>query len=60
MDRDDPFEAHRLEQVRRWAASTTWEDRLAWLESALKFAHELGIDYLEQKRCRVHERRPNG
>ena len=42
------YSDHRKEQILRWA-STTYEQRLQFVENALEFAHSAGINYLEIK-----------
>lgn len=45
------FAATSAEQRRRWAQETTPEERLAWLEEALRFAERAGA---------LQRRGPNG
>ncbi|MBS1717052.1 MAG: hypothetical protein JSS72_04905 [Armatimonadetes bacterium] len=44
------FDEHRRAQARRWANETTAEQRLEWLEQALKFAYACGIDVVAVRR----------
>jgi hypothetical protein len=39
---DGSFEANAVRQQHSWAEETTPEQRLAWLEEAIAFAHDAG------------------
>ena len=55
VDKALSFEAHRIEQRNRFAASWDAEQTLRWLEEALRFLDAAGVDYLAAKH-REHRR----